>query len=346
MEWLKMTFRQEGTSAKTLLIQKGEAGGNMQQGSVFNVQRFTIHDGPGMRTELFLKGCPLRCRWCSNPEGQLLISQPGVYSSRCIGPKSCGACLQSCPRKEALIFENNVLSSIDRDLCNDCMACCDVCPADAIRRWGDEMTVEECMEIIRRDRSYYDESGGGVTVSGGEPLLQSSFVKALFSECREEGIHTCLESTLCVPWERVLEVLPETDLVIADLKMMDSKKHLLNTGVGNEQILSNLKALSEKSSRIILRIPVIPGVNDDDDNIRRSADFIQDEMHGAIECLQLLSFMFLGEEKYQSLGMPYPMKALKFDRESFQKRVEEIAQYFLSRKINCTIGNKSISHNK
>jgi pyruvate formate lyase activating enzyme len=202
------------------------------------------------------------------------------------------------------------------------------------------MSVEECMEIIRRDRSYYDESGGGVTVSGGDPLLQSAFVRKLFSRCRKEGIHTCLESTFCVPWYRAQETLPVTDLYIADLKMMDPEKHRQHTGSGNEQILANLERLSQETDRIILRIPVIPGVNDDDDNIRRSADFILEKMQGRIQSLQLLSFMFLGEEKYRSLGMPYPMEGLQFDREAFQEKVKMIADYFISRGIDCMIGNK------
>ena len=318
----------------------------MPSGTVFNIQRFTIHDGPGMRTELFLKGCPLRCRWFSNPESQLPEPQPGVYASRCIGCAGCGRCTDVCPRSGALLFEDGVLTSIDRDLCTNCMNCCDVCPGDAIKRWGDVMTVEECMDIILRDRRYYEESGGGVTVSGGEPLLQSSFVRELFAACRNEGIHTCLESTLCVSEAIIDEVFPVTDLFISDLKCMDSDRHRKYTGVGNELILANLSALSRRTSRIILRIPVIPGVNDDERNIRDSADFIVNQMQGNIDTLQLLSFMFLGEEKYRSLDRPYPMKGLVFDRETFQKKVEKIAEYFRSRGINCTVGNKNRSTSK
>ena len=345
----------------------------MQEGIVFNIQRFTIHDGPGMRTELFLKGCPLRCAWCSNPESQIAYPQPGVYASRCIGEKGCGACRKACPlgkirpaqedvlpvQEGALLFQDGLLQAIDRDSCTNCMNCSEACPADAIRRWGERMTTAECMETILRDRSYYETSGGGVTVSGGEPLLQSAFVKELFAACRAEGIHTCLESTLAVDWAKIADVLPVTDLVIADLKMMDSEKHRTYTGVGNEQILENLVTLAREwipsrraghrkggisdsgTDSIILRIPVIPGINDDDENIRRSADFILGDMQGRIDSLQLLSFMFLGEEKYRSLDMPYRMHdMLQFEREAFQEKVEKIADYFLSRGISTSVGNR------
>jgi len=318
----------------------------MQYGTIFNIQRFTIHDGPGMRTELFLKGCPLRCRWCSNPEGQEAHPEPGVYASRCVGLAGCGVCREVCPEEGALRFdEEGRLAQVDRRRCTNCMKCAEVCPADAIRSWGERMSIEDAMEVIRRDRSYYEESGGGVTVSGGEPLTETGFVRELFAACRSEGISTCLESTLHAPWEKVEELLPVTDLFIADLKMMDSGKHSLYTGIGNEQILSNLAALSERTSRLILRIPVIPGVNDDEENITATADFILREMNGRIENLQLLSFMFLGEEKYRSLGIAYPMKGLSFDREAFQKKVEEIADFFQAKGICCTIGNKRREQN-
>ncbi len=311
-----------------------------QKGNVFNIQRFTIHDGPGLRTELFLKGCPLRCRWCSNPESWMTFIQPGVYRKKCISQKKCGACEEACPQENVLKFYRGKLAAIDRSLCKNCLACQDACPADAIKKWGQWMSVEECMEIIRRDEGYYERSGGGVTVSGGEPLLQSDFVAELFRQCKEEGFHTCCESTFHVPFEEAEKVLPYTDLIISDLKHMDSEEHRKYTGGGNEQILENLKRLASENREMILRIPVIPGVNDGEENIKATADFIEYDLKGCVRTLQLLSFMRLGEEKYESLGIPYPMADVKVNRKSFQKHVESIAEYMNSRGIHCVVGTK------
>lgn len=220
------------------------------------------------------------------------------------------------------------------------MACAEACPADAIKQWGREISVEEAMAEIRRDRGYYERSGGGVTVSGGEPLLQADFVAALFSACREEDIHTCCESALTVGWGEIEKLLPVTDLWIADIKHMDPARHHDLCGVGNQQILENLRRLTEARKDLIIRIPVIPNVNDDEENIRRTADFILQELGGRIQVLQLLSFMRLGEEKYQSLGLPYRMKDVTVEREAFQKHVAEIAEYFNSRGIHCLVGTQ------
>ena len=311
-----------------------------QQGMVFNIQRFTIHDGPGLRTELFLKGCPLRCEWCSNPEGWVTYSQPGIYKSKCISHKKCGLCEDVCPEENTLQFTRGKLTSIDRDQCTNCLACYEACPSDAIKKWGKSMTVEECMKEIRKDMGYYERSGGGVTVSGGEALLQSDFVAALFKACKQEGIQTCCESTFHVDWKEAEKVLPYTDIVISDIKHMDTDIHKKYTGVHNKKILANLKRLVKEDRELILRIPVIPNVNDDMDNIKATADFIQNDLHGRVRTLQLLSFMRLGEEKYHSLDIPYKMENVKVKRKSFQKHIDELAMYFLDRGIHCMVGTK------
>lgn len=311
-----------------------------QKGNIFNIQRFTIHDGPGVRTEIFMKGCPLQCWWCGNPESQLRKIQPGVYSNKCISAAACGLCEKACPGKGALQFKDGVLEKIDYSRCTECLECSRVCPADAVKQWGEIMSVDQCMEYIIRDTGYYERSGGGVTVSGGEPLLQADFVEALFKKCKEKKIHTCVETTLYADWEKIQRVIKYSDLILSDLKHMDPEIHKRYTGVDNKIILENLKRLSAEGKRFILRIPVIPMVNDDMDNIKATADFIINEMDNKIDTLQLLSFMRLGEEKYKSLGREYKMEDTMVDREQFQKKVGMIAGYFSERGIHCIVGTK------
>lgn len=311
----------------------------MSQGNIFNIQRYTIHDGPGIRTEIFLKGCPLSCKWCGNPESRAPEIQPGVYSARCIGKERCGLCKEECSFEGGLLFEEE-LTSINRDLCIGCMKCADICPADAIKQWGKTVGLDEVMDIIRRDVSYYESSGGGVTISGGEPLMQPEFTKDILKTCNEEGIHTCLESTFCVDRDIIEAVIPYADMLITDIKHMESAMHEKYTGVSNEKILENLSRLAKLGKPIIVRIPIVPGVNDDTENMEATADFILSQMTGQVKQLQLLPFMRLGEEKYQSLGMDYPMKELVFDRDDFQKHIRKLAEYFNRRGIPCQVGTK------
>lgn len=309
------------------------------KGNVFNIQRFTIHDGPGVRTEFFLKGCPLSCIWCSNPESQNPKIELGVYKKKCIGLKKCGGCASVCP-SGALNFYRNKLVFINYDVCKGCHKCYEECPSDAIKVWGKMMSVEECMKVARADKGYYDRSGGGVTVSGGEPLLQADFVAELFKACKEEDINTCFESTFFGDWNKVEKVLPYTDLFISDIKHMDTDIHKKYTGAPNELILENLIKLSKTEKPIIIRIPVIPNVNDDMGNIKNTADFLLNEMQGKVRTLQLLSYMRLGEEKYMSINKEYEMADVKLNRKSFQKHIEEIAEYFNGRGIHALVGTK------
>ncbi|MGL4912734.1 MAG: (2S)-3-sulfopropanediol dehydratase activating enzyme [Romboutsia sp.] len=311
-----------------------------KRGIILNIQRFTIHDGPGLRTELFLKGCPLKCEWCGNPESWKTYRQTGIYTTKCISCNKCGSCREVCPDRSMLNFTDGKLTSIDRSKCTNCLLCYDACPSDAIKQWGKTMSVQECMKEIRKDKGYYDRSGGGVTISGGEPLLQSDFVLEVFKACKDEGIQTCLESSFYAEWKDIEKILSYTDIIISDIKHMDTEIHKKHTGVHNAKILENLKKLIKEERELILRIPVIPNINDDMENIKATADFIINELDGRVRTLQLLSFMRLGEEKYYSLGMPYKMKDVNVDRESFQEHVKTLAEYFNSRGIHCTVGTK------
>lgn len=266
--------------------------------------------------------------------------QPGVYKTKCISHKKCGLCEEACPEEGILNFTHGKLTFIERSKCTNCLACYDACPSEAIKQWGKSMSTEECMKEIRKDKGYYERTGGGVTVSGGEPLLQSDFVTELFKTCKDEGIQTCCESSFYADWKEIEKILPYTDIMIADIKHMNTNIHKKYTGVHNDRILENLKRLTSEERELILRIPVIPNVNDDLDNIKATADFILDELGGRVRTLQLLSFMRLGEEKYHSLGMPYKMEDVKVNRKSFQKHVNELAKYFNSRGIHCLVGTK------
>jgi pyruvate formate lyase activating enzyme len=279
-------------------------------GIITNIQKYTIHDGPGIRTEIFFKGCPLRCLWCSNPETINPKQELGVYPDKCLGGEKCATCIKFCPleSKTPIDLSKGHLTRIDMlDECSDCLVCADVCPSRAIKLWGEKMTVDELLKIILQDRNFYIKSGGGVTLSGGEVMLQWDFAALLLEACKKSYIHTCVESALFCPQDHMEEVYKHTDFVITDIKHMDSDKHKEYTGVGNELILRNIIRTVEMNKPLVIRIPVIPDHNNSEENIRETGRFIRDELGNRILQLQLLPYKKMGTEKYESLNRTYPM---------------------------------------
>jgi pyruvate formate lyase activating enzyme len=294
---------------------------------VTNIQGYSLHDGPGIRTVVFLKGCPLRCRWCANPEGLSPGIQVGFIKNLCAG---CGKCFSVCP--ENALTDDGTRHRIDYGRCTACGKCVDVCDYKALVRYGREMRVEDVFDAVRRDKMFYDASGGGVTVSGGEPLLQAGFVKALFELCRAENINTCVETSGFVTAGNLLEVLPLTDFLLFDLKHMDLEKHRHYTGQWNDLILSNARLAAEQGADILFRIPLIPGVNDDDDNIVATAAFIK-ELPGQ-QRAQLMPFHRLGDSKYRALNMENTMRATEV---MTPEQVEAVRRRFEDCGVTCSV---------
>ncbi len=317
------------------------ADAGLLEGCVFNIQRYTIHDGPGIRTEVFLKGCPLNCRWCSNPESIRLQPVVGVYSSRCIGADKCGYCLKECPRaaEGALIREGAVITGINRDVCTDCLKCAEACPSNALMVWGKKYTTGNLMKTIMADSDFYKKSGGGVTLSGGEPLVQWRFAMALFSECKRNGIHTCLESSLHVRPEILEQLYTSADMIITDIKHMDPAKHREYTGAGNELILSNIVKTAQEGKPLIIRVPVVPEHNNDEENMHATARFIIEKLNNRVTQVQLLPYRQLGAEKYKSLGREYPMEYLvPPERSVWEMNIKYLAELLASYGIAASAG--------
>ncbi|MBQ4651871.1 MAG: glycyl-radical enzyme activating protein [Oscillospiraceae bacterium] len=298
-----------------------------QTGLVFNIQKFSIHDGPGVRTTVFLKGCPLRCRWCANPESQLGRTQIMYDAQKCL---HCGTCLQICP-EGALSRQEDGRIHVDFTSCRACRTCAENCPGGALSAEGRFETVQAVYEKCMQDKLFYEDSGGGVTISGGEGMLQPEFCKALCAKLREQGIHTAIETTGCVGEKTFRELAPCFDLLLFDIKHHDPEKHREGTGQDNVQIIRNLRWAVEQGLDILPRVAVIPGFND---GIEAAAGITKLIKESGLSKVQLLPFHQMGERKYEFLNREYALSGVGM---LHGEDLSEYRQVFIDAGLDCFI---------
>jgi pyruvate formate lyase activating enzyme len=295
--------------------------------TVFNVQRMSTDDGPGLRTTVFVKGCSLECSWCHNPEGMSAKPQVVWHDSKCIGSRACDAV---CP--EAAVRRVGEEIEIDRSSCNLCGDCVDQCPSGALELWGVCWSLDDLVREVAKDRSYFETSDGGVTVSGGEPALRTPFVASFLERCRALGMHTALDTCgMCSP-SALLALAAHADLVLYDLKEIDSDRHVRFTGQPNEKILANLRALAEQMRRaplpaeLWIRTPLIPGATLTEENIQGIGEFIARELSDVVTRWELCAFNNLATDKYQRLGLRWEFEGAELMAEADLRRFEDVAR--------------------
>ena len=310
----------------------------MTTGRLYDIQGFSVQDGPGIRTTAFLKGCPLRCPWCHSPESQAFYKQLSWMSMRCLGMDACrNRCINACtkgaleegkPRQDVQTGAMLRMVHVKRDVCDNCGDCVEKCYAEALTLSGKDYTSEELIQRLLQDKNFFDNSGGGVTISGGEPLCQIDFVEEVLKGLKEHGIHLALDTTGFAPWEAVERTVPYVDLYLYDLKHMDSKKHEMVVGVPNERIHENARKLAAAGQKLQVRIPVIPRFNEDEENIRATAQFCA-ELGDAVEVIQLLPYHNMGVMKYLRISDGKPLEAVPPSDEKMEQLKELMSSYGL-----------------
>ncbi|MEE8397725.1 MAG: glycyl-radical enzyme activating protein [Desulfobacterales bacterium] len=300
-----------------------------EEGLIFDIKKLAVHDGPGIRTTVFFKGCPLHCWWCHNPEAIHPDPELVRFEAKCIG---CGECFVVCPQHVHEALPDGT-RAYHQERCLLCGKCVDVCYAEALVMEGRKVSVAELMTELRKDIPFYENSGGGITLSGGEPLFQHAFVLSLLRQCKAEGLHTVLDTSGQAPWAVFSEILPYVDLVLYDIKHMDDRKHRTHTGASNRLALENLKKLGQYGIPMEIRMPIIPGINDAEDDILAAARFLAGIK--GIRRVQLLPYHKLGQSKYPRLGKDYKLPDVE---PPASDHMEEIAASFQPFGINVRIG--------
>jgi len=296
-------------------------------GLIFSIERFALDDGPGIRTLVFFKGCPLKCWWCANPEGQEHRVEIVLFPEKCIG---CGECIKACPHN-AVYFTGEGKPAFHAELCTSCGKCSSVCHSGARRLYGFSVSVDDLYSQIANDLPFYRRSGGGVTLSGGEPLMQWKFAREILRMCHQEGVHTAVETCGHYPWEHIESSLPYLDQVFFDLKHMDPQRHREITGKDNLLILDNARKLFRSDVSTVVRVPVIPGVNDDSGNILTMARFLSDYPHIKVE---LLPYHALGAHKYRRMNRVYKLEEVDPPKEEQLLRLSGLLR---ENNISCQI---------
>ena len=311
-------------------------------GRIYDIQGFSVQDGPGVRTTVFMKGCPLHCPWCHSPESQAFRKQLSWMSMRCKGTEACDSrCIMACPqnaielgetRKDSLTGNDLQMIHVKRDLCDDCGKCTEVCYPEALYLCGEDYTVERLVARLVREKPFF-KGGGGVTISGGECLCQPEFVLEVLRQLKAADINTAIDTTGFVKWEVIESILPYTDLFLYDLKHMDSEKHKAATGVPNELILENARKIAENGGKMQVRIPVIPMFNDDEENIRKTAEFCV-SVKEAVTLVQLLPYHNMGVMKYLRISDKPVMEATPPSDEKMNRLLAIMEEHGLPAQIH------------